>query len=181
MLSKLTGKIDYLGNGFVILEHNDLGYKVTLPETALMGVSGMMTLYIHETIRDDSRELFGFFSITALELFWKLIAVSGIGARSAQKIVFTSSIEEVRERIMKGDLAFLMSIQGIGKKTGQKIILELKGVLTEEPVTSVVDLESMDALVSLGYTRKQAEAALLGIEGVSLEERVKAALKSLGT
>jgi len=178
MLIKINGTIDYVGDGFLVLEQGGLGYKVILPEGSILGASGQMTLYTHEVIRDDSRELFGFFSMEALTLFWKLVSISGVGSRIAQKIVFSSSVEEVKGKIMGGDLGFLMSIPGIGKKTAQKIILELKGVLTEEPLESV-DTESMDALIGLGYSRRQAQGALSGILGSSTEERVRAALKTL--
>lgn len=179
MLAKITGMVDYVGAGFVIVEQGGLGYKIILPEQVLFRASGMVTLYLHEVVRDDARELFGFFSTSELELFWKLTSISGVGSRSAQKIVFASSAEEVRRRIMRGDLAFLTAVQGIGKKTAQKIILELAGVFAEEPEVATGDIESVDALMSLGYTRKQAEDALQGIEGESPEVRIKAALKSL--
>ena len=175
---KITGTIDYVGDGFLVLEREGIGYKIIFPSNALLGASGTMSVYTHEVIRDDSHDFFGFFSMDALELFWKLVAVSGVGAKSAQKIVFTSSVEEVRSRIMNGDLGFLIAVPGIGKKTAQKIILELKGVLMEETGITA-DSESFDALMSLGYSRKQAADALAGVEATETEDRIKLALRSL--
>lgn len=181
MLVKLTGSVEYVGGGFVFLEHEGLSYKIILPEQIALSMQGDVVLYTHEVVRDDTRELFGFFSIPALELFWQLIGISGVGCRSAQKIIFAASIDQVKGSIMKGDLAFLTSISGIGKKTAQKIILELKGVLAEEPDVLSHDQESVEALMSLGYSRKQAQDALMGIEATSMEDRIRAALKTLAT
>lgn len=179
MLISLKGTILYHGLGFVIVENVGIGYKVILPEDRAHGLSGEVFLYTHEVVRDDGHELFGFFSIGALELFWKLINVSGVGPKSAQKIVFSSEVEKVKERIMASDVTFLTNVPGIGKKTAQKIILELKGVLTQEPIVRAADQDALEALVSLGYPRKHAEQALEGIEAEDTESKIRAALKSL--
>ena len=102
-----------------------------------------------------------------------------MGPKVAQKVVFAAPVEEVKDHIMKGNLAFLSGIPGIGKKTAQKIILELKGVLTEEGESMLPsDRDAVEALVGLGYSRRQAEEACSGLEG-SMEEQVRAALKTL--
>ncbi|KKR86488.1 MAG: Holliday junction ATP-dependent DNA helicase RuvA [Candidatus Uhrbacteria bacterium GW2011_GWF2_41_16] len=179
MLCFLSGTLLHHGIGYVIVLVHGVGYKVFLPEDAAHELSGEVTLYTHEVIRDDQRELFGFLSLPALELFWKLINVSGVGPRSAQKIVFARPVEEVKTNIMGGNLAFLMDIPGIGKKTAQKIILELKGVLAEEPSVSLFDQDALQALLGLGYTRRQAEEALSTVQGDTTEARVRLALKCL--
>jgi Holliday junction DNA helicase RuvA len=137
-----------------------------------------MTLYTHEVHREDAHELFAFLSLDALELFWKLIGISGVGPRSAQKIVFADEVGLVRAHIMRGNVAFLTHIHGVGTKTAQKIILELKGVLTEAPAGPVVDVDALEALLGLGYRRTEALKALEGLAGDS-EEQVRAALKIL--
>ncbi len=81
---------------------------------------------------------------------------------------------------MAGDLGFLTNVPGIGKKTAQKIILELKGVLAQEPQASSVDQDALEALVALGYARKQAEGALESIDESTTEAKIRAALKQLG-
>ena len=180
MIVKLTGTIDYHGVGFVILELAGIGYKITLPEDIAHQTKGNVTLYLHEAQRDDGRELFGFHGVDQLELFWRVTSVSGVGPKSGQKIVFAAPVSRVKERIMQGDVAFLTSIPGIGTKTAQKIILELKGVLAEDPKTSSVDPDALEALLGLGYPRKQAEDMLSMIDADSSEERVRKALKLLG-
>jgi Holliday junction DNA helicase RuvA len=180
MIALLRGKVHYRGTAFLFVDTGAVGYKVNVPEWAVGEFSGDVSLYIHQVNRDDATELFGFKTIEALELFWKLSSISGLGPRSAQKIVFCASVDEVKAKIMQGDLDFLTSVPGIGKKTAQKVILELKGVLVEEAPAISGDTDALDALMALGYTRKQAEDALAAVEGDSTDARIKAALKRLG-
>lgn len=181
MIAKVSGQVIYRGEGFVIVECRDIGYKVTLPEDVARGASGEVSYFTHEVQREDGRELFGFLSIDALELFWSLTSVSGVGPKSGQKIAYSASVREVRDHIMKGDVAFFKAISGVGMKTAQKIILELKGELkdaTDEAPS--VDPDALEALVGLGYPRKQAEEVLAMIDADSSEDRVKKALKMMG-
>lgn len=180
MIAMLTGTVTYHGLGFVILSVDKIGYKVTLPESVAHGLSGEITLYTHDVTREDGRELFGFTTMAALELCWKLTEVPGVGPKMAQKIVYGGrSIEEVIEKVTKGDVGFLSTIPGVGKKTAQKIILELQGKLVEVP-TSVVAEEALTALMGLGYSKMQSEEALTGLEeGLSTEEKIRAGFKRL--
>ncbi|MEK7451873.1 MAG: Holliday junction branch migration protein RuvA [Patescibacteria group bacterium] len=180
MIAMLEGEVVYHGVGFVIVRVHDIGYKVILPEEIASTLHGRVLLYTHETIRDSDHDLFGLTSVSALELFWKLITVSGVGPKSAQRIVYTDEIESVKQKISKGDLAFLTSVSGIGKKTAQKIILELKGILVDEETATGADKDAIDALTSLGYSRRDAEQILSTVEGESTEERIRFALKRLG-
>ena len=164
----------------MIVKSNSIGYKIILPNEIATNLRGNVTLYTHETIRDSDHELFGLTTIAALEFFWKLITVSGVGPKSAQRIVYTDEIEAVKRKISSGDLAFLTSVSGIGKKTAQKIILELKGVLVDEVGASEGDEDAISALQALGYSRRDAEQILSTVEGETTEERIKAALKRLG-
>jgi Holliday junction DNA helicase RuvA len=180
MIAKLSGQVIHRGVGFVILDCGNVGYKVMLPEDVARGQSGLVTFFTHEAIRDDQHELFGFLSMDALELFWRLISVSGVGPRSGQKIAFAAPVAKVKEHVMNGNIAFLTDIPGIGKKTAQKIILELKGILVEEPGGSGADQDAVEALVSLGYARRQAEEVVSMIDAESSEERVAKALRMIG-
>jgi len=139
MLVYLSGTVLHHGVGYIIVEQSGVGYKVSLPENVAHEIHESTHLYIHEVIRDSERELFGFTSIEQLELFWKLIAVSGVGPRSAQKIVYADAVDRVKSKIMAGDLTSLTNVPGVGKKTAQKIILELKGLLP----MSLMSLRSM--------------------------------------
>ncbi len=180
MIAMLEGDVIYHGVGFVIVRVQDIGYKVILPEDVAHTLHDRVLLYTHEVIRDSDHDLFGLTSMTALELFWKLITVSGVGPKSAQRIVYSEEIESVKGKISKGDLTFLTNVPGIGKKTAQKIILELKGILADVPEASVFDEDAISALSSLGYSRRDAEQILSTVEGETTEERIRAALKMLG-
>lgn len=174
----LTGTIAHHAVGSIILMVGGVGYRVTLPESVARGLSGELTLYTHHVQRDDGQELFGFTTIAGLDLCAKLCEVSGVGPKIAQKIVYGGrSVDEVVEKISKEDVAFLSSIPGVGKKTAQKIILELQGKLVDAP-RAMVDEEALNALVGLGYSKLQAEAALDGLTGTT-EEKIRAALKTL--
>lgn len=179
MISSLTGTISYHGIGFVILTVENVGYKVTLPEDISHGLSGELTLFTHEVIREDGRELFGFTTIGGLELAWKLMTVSGVGPKLAQKIVYGGSPKEVFERITAGDVAWLATIPGLGIKTAQKIVLELQGKLVA--AGSGVDTDALSGLMSLGYQKLQAEDVLRGLSvDLTTEQRIRTALKMLG-
>lgn len=178
MIALLKGTIDRRGDGFVVVVCAGVGYKVHVPDAGAFKPGSAVTLHTHEAVREDGHELFGFVDLERLELFERLIGISGIGPRGAQKIVSVGAAPKVKAAIMAGDLAFLTSVPGIGKKTAQKIILELKGVLADEGGDLGLDDEALQALVGLGYTRKQAEEALKNVKGAT-ETRVRAALKNL--
>lgn len=182
MMSFIRGQVVYQGEGYIVIETNDIGYKITLPQRMDIG-DGKVELFIHEAIRENDKELFGFHAIESLELFWKLISVSGIGPKIGQKMVFSHEADHIRSQIMGGNLEFLISMPGIGKKTAQKIILELKGVLAQEPEEVVGDLNAdvLDALVSLGYPRSEAMEAIKHIpsETNDAEDAIREALKVL--
>lgn len=179
MLVYLSGTVRHQGVGYVVVENQGIGYKVSFPENIVVQMKDQVEIHVHEAMRDNERELFGFASIEQLELFWKLIGVSGVGPRSGQRIVFAKAVDQVKSSIMAGDLSSLTSVSGIGKKTAQKIILELKGALAEEPNAAALDGDAVDALMGLGYTKRDAEAALSGIEASTTEERIRIALKGM--
>ncbi|MBI2484665.1 Holliday junction branch migration protein RuvA [Candidatus Uhrbacteria bacterium] len=178
MIGRLRGTVVHRGGDYVLFEVGAVAYRLEIPAVSVAQFGGEMTLYTHEVVRDDAHELFAFLTLEALELFWKLIGISGVGPRSAQKIVFADHVGVVRAHIMKGNIAFLTHIHGVGTKTAQKIILELKGVLMDAPAGPVVDVDALDALLGLGYKRADAVRALEGLSG-SAEEQVRAALKQL--
>ncbi len=181
MISMLTGTVAHHGVGFVILNVHGVGYNVTIPEAVAHGLSGEITLFTHHVTRDDGPELFGFTTLHGLELCAKLCDVNGVGPKIAQKIVYGGrSIEEVIEKVTMGNVEFLSGIPGVGKKTAQKIILELQGKLVEAP-GSRVDEEALTALMGLGYSKLQAEEALSGLDPLaSSEEKIRGALKIIG-
>jgi Holliday junction DNA helicase RuvA len=178
MIAYLKGKIIRKGGNWVILENQNIGYKIYLGESGAFAakVGEPAEYWTHEQIREDGREIFGFNAPEDLELFWKIITVSGVGPKTGLMIVGAAKSGIVKKWIDDGDVAALSSIHGVGKKTAQKIILELKGKLIDAGGGGD---EAADALVGLGYSRDEARSAVMGIEGI-VEERVRAALKRLG-
>ncbi len=179
MIAWLKGKVLRKGENWLIVDVAGLGYRVfAAPGVALAAKLGdEIALWTHEQQRDDGREFYGFATADELEFFWKLITVSGVGPKMGLTIVGASNLNAVKKWIDQGNIAALSEIHGVGKKTAQKIVLELKGKLAEADAGGD---EAADALVGLGYSREEARSAVMGIEGATVEERVKAALKRLG-
>ena len=179
MISWINGTVIRKGENWLIVDVSGLGYRVfASPSIVLSAKLGEpLALWTHEQQRDDGREFYGFETPDELEFFWKLITVSGVGPKMGLTIVGASNLNAVKKWIDQGNIAALSEIHGVGKKTAQKIVLELKGKLAE--ADSGGD-EAADALVGLGYSRDEARSAVSGIEGATVEERVKAALKRLG-
>ncbi len=178
MIVSITGEIQYHGVGYLVFVSGGIGYKVIVPDNVAVTFSGVTTIYTHQVIRENEHELFGFLSMDDLEFFWKLIAISGVGPRIAQKIVCSNETGIVKSKIMNADLAFLTSISGVGKKTAQKIILELKGVLADQTDVSGLDQDAVEALVGLGYSRNDVRRILLSVVAQTTDERIRIALKS---
>jgi len=178
MIAYLNGTVLRKGGNWLIVGVENLGFKVfAAPGVVLSAkVGGPIALWTHEQVREDSREFFGFASPEELELFWKLITVSGVGPKVALALVGSSNAATVRKWVDEANVAALAEIRGVGQKTAQKIVLELKGKLTEAPGSD----EAAEALIALGYSREEARGALAGVSGTSAEERVKAALRALG-
>ncbi|MFH1631806.1 MAG: Holliday junction branch migration protein RuvA [bacterium] len=178
MIAYLNGIVRSATPGKLILLVGGVGYEVySVGFDAI--VEDALELYIHDYVREDRRELYGFTDTGMKELFEKLIDISGVGTKLAQKILSVGSRDEIADRILKGDLGFLTSISGVGTKTAQKIILELKGVLVQEE-DQIEDTDTLEALMSLGYSRKDCVHIIREVTGDTVEDRIRAALKMLG-
>lgn len=183
MIGSLRGRIIELYPSHLLLEVGGVGYRVrTTP-----GVIGELEtnadafLYIHEHIREDAHDLFGFLKSDDLDLFRSLLGVSGVGPKVALVLLSLGEAKAVRNAILTGDLTYLTSAPGVGKKLAQKIVLELKGQLVEESVEDVGDKDVRDALISLGYSAAQANEAMKGVseEVTDTSERIREALRRL--
>ncbi len=180
MIARLSGTVAARGKDYVILDVAGVGYRVVVGPALLGGLAagGTATLFTHEAVREDGRELFGFRSHDALELFWRLIAVPGVGPRVALHLMESGSPEQVRASIEAGDLKRLTSIPGIGTKKAQQIVLALKGKLVEAEEGLRDDL--LDALVGMGYGKQEAAEALKAVpEDLPDEERLRKSLAFL--
>ena len=182
MIGSLRGAVIEKSLTLALLEVGGIGYKIFLSPTVLSGLrnEGETFLYIHDHIREDARDLYGFLTLSDLELFQRLINISGIGPKAAANILSLGS-EVVRNSIMKGDVTMLSSAPGVGKKTAQKIILELKGQLVEEASMPSGDVEIIEALQSLGYSSHDAREVIKHLPGhlKDVSEKVREALRYL--
>lgn len=187
MISCLSGTIRHKDLNALTVDVNGVGYKVLVTtETALEAIpSSPISLWTHLVVRETSLELFGFLDKETLDTFELLITISGIGPKSALSILNVASPAMLRQAVASEDTTYLTRVSGIGKKNAEKIVLELKDKLKITKEDKGVDMRSegdaLEALVSLGYSERDAREALKKVpketEGAS--ERVKAALKIL--
>ncbi len=176
MIAYLEGVVRSVDQNTIVVVTGGVGYRVFyIGFTPELGEE--IAIHIHDYIREDRHELFGFTDVGMLKLFEKLIDISGVGPKLAQKILRAESSEELHRHILSGDVEFLTTVPGVGKKTAQKIILELKGVLVQEQDESPADSDTVDALVSLGYQRRDAVGIIKHLTAESPEDRIREALK----
>jgi Holliday junction DNA helicase RuvA len=197
MIGKLTGGYGGdAGDGVVIIEVGGVGYNVRVPASAaqLLSVSALpVSLFIHTSVREDAIDLYGFPTEAELAFFRQLMSVSGIGPKSALAILNSSDITNLKRLIAKGDAASLTKVFGIGKKSAERIIVELRDKVSIEVAARPAggaddDADVIEALLALGYSAVEArrglkealESGIVGA-GASLKERLAAALKALGT
>jgi Holliday junction DNA helicase RuvA len=183
MIITLAGVVTHKNDVFAVLEAGGVGYQVFMNVAALavLPVGAQARLWTHEYLREDSRELYGFASLPEHKLFRKLLSISGVGPKMAMNLLTLGTVAEIERVIERGDIVRLSSISGVGKKTAQKIVLELKGKLMD--AESGEDEEVIVGLMNLGYSREKARTAIArvpaGPEG-RVEDRLRAALRELG-
>jgi Holliday junction DNA helicase RuvA len=178
MIGMLTGEVRFVNLNSIILDIGGVGYLVyKVGFNPLIGQR--VTVWIHDLVREDRRELYGFLDQTTKDLFEQIIEINGVGHKLAQKILEAHSADELRRHIIAGDLAFLTSLSGVGKKTAQKIILELKGVLVAETEESLADQDVVEALTSLGYKKQDLAQIIKHLDQGSTEDKIRQALKML--
>ena len=166
MIARLRGKLAEKEPSRVVIDVGGVGYEVFIPTTtftAMPNAGAEVSLDIHTHVREDALSLYGFSSRQERRVFERLISISGIGPKLAVTILSGGSVEGLVGAIRRGDLARLTSIPGVGKKTAERIVVELKDKLqefTEEPAKPVVETDVLSALENLGYSRPMAEAAV---------------------
>jgi len=190
MIGQLTGSFSHAGERFIILSVGGVGYKVftTIENIAsLQANSGETTVWTHLVVREDALDLYGFTSEAELEFFELLLTVSGIGPKSALAILSLAGMDTLRQSIVTKNTEYLTKIGGIGKKSAEKIVLELKDRVSKMSASlPAKDLDTHDevlsALESLGYSLKEAREAVKKIpaEMKDTGEKIKQALKQLG-
>lgn len=166
MIAHLRGTLAQKDPARVIVDVNGVGYEVFVPLTtftALPETGSEVSIDVHTHVREDLIALYGFSTRRERNIFEKLMTISGIGPKLAVTILSGGSVEDLVGAIRRSDLARLTAIPGVGKKTAERIILELKDKLqdfSEAPVKSAVEADVMSALENLGYSRALAESAL---------------------
>jgi Holliday junction DNA helicase RuvA len=188
MIAYLKGTIKYKDESTIILLANNIGYKIAVVADILNNkkISDEIELFIHEHFREDADDLYGFNTIEELNFFEDLISVSGVGPKSAMNILSRYQTEDIKKSIIHGDTSLLTKVSGIGKKTADRIILELKNKISvvggkgEYQPAMDLDDDAISALMSLGYHKSQAVQALSKIDkNLSLEDKIKQALKNI--
>ena len=200
MLGSLRGKIILKTEKFLILEVAGVGYKVSVSPDTLAKTQKQngpspaqgfdeakeIFLFIHTHVREDALDLYGFPDYEELQFFEMLIGVSGIGPKGALAILGITTIETLRKAISTDDVLYLTKISGIGKKTAEKIVIELRDKLVagtdgESKNNLKEELDALEALKSLGYSQNEAREALkqVGVE-MDINAKIKEALKILG-
>ncbi len=184
MLAYIKGQIKKIASSFIIIEVNNLGYKIFIPSSLLSNLkeSQIVELYLHHHISENASDLYGFASFQQLELYKLLLNVSGVGPKSALSIIDLGTVEQIYNSIKQENIAFISSASGIGSKTAAKVILELKNKITNLPINiPQQNYDLLDALLSLGYTKYQIKNILSEIDvSTSLPEQVKQALQLFG-
>ncbi|PPE66679.1 Holliday junction branch migration protein RuvA [Caldimonas caldifontis] len=189
MIGRLTGVIAEKAPPQVLIDVNGVGYEVDVPMSTFYNLPNLgerTTLLTHFVVREDAQVLYGFGSAAERQAFRQLIKVSGVGPRMALSLLSGLSVAELAQAISVQEAGRLTRIPGIGKKTAERLLLELKGKLGAELGAAPVSVKSeaqadvLQALVALGYSDKEAAAALKALpEDVGVSEGIKLALKSL--
>ncbi|OGI16874.1 MAG: Holliday junction DNA helicase RuvA [Candidatus Moranbacteria bacterium RBG_19FT_COMBO_42_6] len=184
----MTGQIALFRGNYVVVDVSGVGYKIYATEFSMGKIAGKeeIELYTHTYVREDTLSLYGFLTLDELEMFELLISISGIGPKAAIGILSIAEPKTIRAAVISGDSSILTKVSGVGKKTAERVILELKNRIAELPGehqgAAKADSEAIEALTSLGYTVSQAREALKSVpKGTKdMSEKVRAALKNLG-
>ncbi len=191
MIGYLTGKIISSKPTQILLDVNGVGYELRISINTFEKLSGKNTvsLHIYTNVKEDSITLFGFYSIAEKEMFELLISISGVGPKSALSLLSGISTDELKQSITTSNVERIVSVPGIGRKTAERLILELRNKvrdIKEEGISSAkpsFQKEAVSALTTLGYnlvaSEKVVNKILSEIPDCSLEELIKRSLKEL--
>ena len=189
MLAYIKGKIKYKKQNYFVIDNSGLGYKVFVNNELLLkfNESEKVELYLYQHVKEDLLQLFGFESFEELELFELLISISGVGPKTALNVFMVADINDIKSAIVNEDASILKKVSGIGAKTAERIVLELKNKVSGNSINLKTkqemnqDIEAIEALVSLGFSNSQAKDALNKVDKNThdLGETIKKALQIL--
>lgn len=192
MIAYLEGTIQQKGEQYVVVVTNSVGYKVFVLAGALLqfALGASAALHTHQYVREDAIELYGFERPEELRMFETLIAITGVGPKTALGILSITTPEQLRTSVASGSVGLLTKVSGVGRKTAERLIVELKDTFAleekrkgEEAATIYEsDIEVIEALERLGYSRSESRKAVEALpkELADTEARLKTALKHLG-
>lgn len=184
MIAALSGRVTHRDEKTVTLDVHGVGFRLfAIPRTIEQASPGTtVTLLTHLHVREDALELFGFSTAGEQRLFEKLLSVSGVGPKMALSVLSAAPVGDLEQAIERGQSDILTNVSGVGKKTAERIIVDLRGKLDLTAAGDDSTLSTViDALVQLGYSPKEARAAAAATPAtLPASERVKAALQQLG-
>ena len=189
MIGKLTGTLVDRNPPQVLVDCHGVGYEVDVPMSTFYNLPASgekVSLLTHFVVREDAQILYGFLTAGERETFRQLIKISGVGPRTALGVLSGMSVTEIAQAVTAQDAGRLVKVPGIGKKTAERLLLELKGKLGADlgpagaSPKSDAQADILQALLALGYSDREASAALKALpEGVGVSDGIKAALKAL--
>lgn len=196
MIAYIEGKLTWKDPTFVIIDIGGIGYEIKISLGTFTAIKDLerckLHTYLH--VKEDSHTLFGFFEPIEKKIFLSLISITGVGPSTGLMVLSSLSANELQEAIIHGDVSTIQSVKGIGAKTAQRIVLELKDKMAKENLGdnyaiiqqksyNTVKNEALSALMTLGYNKGMATKTIDGIlknskEEISLEELIRLALKT---
>ena len=194
MITHIHGKLIEKTPTYVVVDVNGIGYKIKISLQTFSAIdSEFCKLFTHLSVKEDSHKLFGFFEESERHLFRNLISVSGVGPSTAQVILSTFSTDEIVHHITTADVKMVQSVKGIGAKTAQRIIIDLKDKVAKgmptsdllfDKIDNTIKEEALTALIALGFAKKGAEIKIDKVlktkpKIASVEELVKTALSQM--
>lgn len=189
MIGSLTGNPILITDKYALIDVAGVGYKVYMTTTTLMEIKNedSLTVFTHLVVKEDALDLYGFMTMNERDFFELLISVSGVGPKGALGILSVSSIDNLKKAIAGSEVSYLTQVSGIGKKTAEKVVIELRDKLAlfktdENGFALRGDSDVIEALKTLGYTQNEAREALQQIapDVTDTNAKIKAALKLLG-
>ncbi len=189
MIGSLTGNPSVVTDKYAIITIHGVGYKVFLPMQTLVEIQNedTITLFTHMVVKDDALDLYGFKTMAERDFFEMLISVSGVGPKGALGVLSVSSIDNLKKAIAGGEVTYLTQVSGIGKKTAEKVVIDLRDKLKnykEEDggFTLRGDSDVIEALKTLGFSYNEARDAVqkLPTDMTDVNTKIKEALKLLG-
>lgn len=188
MFAKIKGKLEYIKDNYAVIGVGGLGYKVFTTPYTLGKIAGHeeVEFFLYTQVREDILALYGFLTMEELEMFELLISISGVGPKAGIGILTVAVPKTIKTAILNEDSSILTRVSGIGKKTADRIILELKNKVADLPDSekdsAVSDMDAIEALAGMGYSAAEARDALKLVpkEVQEVGKRIKMALQNLG-